>query len=229
MLSGRRSEFFNGIMDEAPILLGDIPFGILFGASAVASQIPVLAVQGMSLIVFAGSAQFVAVQLMSAGASGLVVLMVILVVNLRHVLYSASVAPYLQHLKPAWKILLSYLLTDEAYAVAVTHYHREGALPYKHWYFLGAGLMLWSTWQISTGIGILVGTQLSTSFPIRFFLPLTFIALVVPLLKDRSTLASALVAGAIGLATLDFPFKTGLLLAGLCGILTGLFVERRHP
>ena len=225
-MSGRRNELINGAWDEAPILLGVVPFGIVFGASAVASNLSVFAAQGMSAVIFAGSAQFIAAQLIGAGASTLVVLMVISVVNLRHVLYSASLAPYLQHLNFGWKIFLSYLLTDEAYAVAVTHYHREGAFPYKHWYFLGAGLTLWTSWQLSTAAGIFIGTKVSTALPITFFLPLTFIALVVPLIKDRPTLVSALVAGVIGILAMDFPYKTGLLLAGLCGILAGVMVER---
>jgi predicted branched-subunit amino acid permease len=164
---------------------------------------------------------------MGGGASGLVVVMVIFVVNLRHVLYSASLAPYLQHLKPAWKVILGYLLTDEAYAVAVTHYQREGVHPEKHWYFLGAGLTLWTSWQLSTAAGIFISTKIPQNLPIGFFLPLTFIALVVPLIKDRPSLVSALVAGIIGLLAVDFPYKTGLLLAGLCGIVAGLVVEGR--
>ncbi len=80
----------------------------------------------MSSIIFAGSSQFIATQMIGAGTSGLMILLVVFVVNLRHALYSASVAPHVRHLNLGWKFLLSYLLTDEAYAVTITHYNQEG-------------------------------------------------------------------------------------------------------
>jgi 4-azaleucine resistance transporter AzlC len=224
----RKQEFWNGVRDEAPILLGVIPFGLLFGALAMSAQLSSLMAQAMSSVIFAGSAQFIAAQLVGTGTSGLVVLMVVFVVNLRHALYSASVAPHVQHLNPGWKLLLSYLLTDEAYAVTITHYNRDGDSQNRHWYFLGAGLTLWSSWQVSTAVGIFIGAQIPSNWPLNFVLPLTFIALVVPALKDRASVAAAAVAGLVGLLAMNFPYKTGLLAAALIGILTGLVIEGRQ-
>ena len=224
----QKQEFWSGVRDEAPILLGVIPFGLLFGALAISAHLSSLAAQAMSSIIFAGSAQFIAAQLVGTGTSGLVILMVVFVVNLRHALYSASVAPHIKHLKTGWKLLLSYLLTDEAYAVTITHYNKEGDSTNKHWYFLGAGLTLWTSWQVSTAIGIFIGAQIPASWPLGFILPLTFIALVVPALKDRAGIAAALVAGLIGLLAINLPYKTGLLLAALIGIVTGLAIEGRQ-
>jgi 4-azaleucine resistance transporter AzlC len=223
----RKQEFWSGVRDETPILLGVVPFGLLFGALAISAHLSSLAAQAMSAIIFAGSAQFIAAQLVGTGSSGLVILMVVFVVNLRHALYSASVAPHVKELNAGWKMLLAYLLTDEAYAVTITHYNREGDSKTRHWYFLGAGLTLWSAWQISTALGIFIGAQIPASWSLGFVLPLTFIALVVPALKDRAGVAAALAAGAVGLLALGFPFKIGLVLAGLIGILTGLLVEGR--
>jgi 4-azaleucine resistance transporter AzlC len=223
----RKQEFWSGVRDEAPILMGVIPFGLLFGALATSAQLSSLAAQAMSSIVFAGASQFIAAQLVGTGSSGLVILMVVFVVNLRHALYSASVAPHVKSLSTGWKMLLAYLLTDEAYAVTIMHYNREGDSETSHWYFLGAGLTLWSSWQISTAIGIFIGAQIPSNWPLDFVLPLTFIALVVPALKDRAGMAAAVVAGAIGLLAFGLPYKTGLLLAAVIGILTGLLVERR--
>ncbi len=220
-----RHEFWSGVRDEAPILLGVAPFGLIFGALAVDAHIAVPAAQAMSSIIFAGSSQFIAAQMIGAGASGLVLLLVVFVVNLRHALYSASVAPYMRHLAPGWKFLLAYLLTDEAYAVTITHYNREGDPANKHLYFLGAGLTLWTTWQVSTAIGIFIGAQLPQNWPLGFVLPLTFIALVVPALKDKASVAAAVTAALVGVLTFGFPFKTGLLAAAFIGILTGLLVE----
>ena len=221
----REREFWNGVRDEAPILLGVVPFGLLFGALAISAHLSSLAAQAMSSIIFAGSAQFIAAQLIGTGTSGLVILMVVFVVNLRHALYSASVAPFIKGLNTTWKLLLAYLLTDEAYAVTITHYNREGDSPDRHWYFLGAGLTLWSSWQFSTAIGIFIGAQIPPNWPLGFILPLTFIALVVPALKDRAGVAAALVAGLVGLVAINFPYKTGLLAAALIGILTGMLIE----
>ena len=230
IMKNRKQEFWSGVRDEAPILLGVVPFGLLFGALAISAHLSSLAAQAMSSIIFAGSAQLIAAQLVGASSSGLVILMVVFVVNLRHALYSASVAPHVRQLGTGWKLLLSYLLTDEAYAVTITHYNREGDSPDRHWYFLGAGLTLWSAWQASTAVGIFMVAvaKIPASWPLGFVLPLTFIALVVPALKDRAGVAAALAAGLVGLLANNFPYRTGLLLAALIGIITGLVIEGRQ-
>jgi 4-azaleucine resistance transporter AzlC len=225
-LSSRKREFLLGARDEAPILLGVAPFGVIFGALAIAAHIPALMAQAMSSVIFAGSAQFIAAQLFGTGASGIVIVLVVFVVNLRHALYSASVAPHIKHLGPAWKAVLAYLLTDEAYAVVITRYNKPDDPSRKHWYFLGAGLTLWTSWQISTAVGILVGSRIPDNWPLSFMLPLTFIALVVPTLKERSTIAAAVTAGIAGYLTTALPLKTGLLAAAIVGIAVGMLVEK---
>jgi predicted branched-subunit amino acid permease len=189
-------------------------------------------------VVFAGSAQFITTQLFALGAHWLVAALTIAVVNLRHALYSASVAPYVQNLPAAWKVLLAYLLTDEAYVVTITHYQRApgdsaqeasagapGAVEApRHFFFLGAGLALWSAWQASTAAGIFLGRQIPDAWPLDFTLALTFIALVVPGLRSRGALAAALSAGLTALLASGLPLKLGLLAAAAVGILAGLWV-----
>jgi 4-azaleucine resistance transporter AzlC len=225
----RSTELWSGVRDEAPILLGVAPFGLVFGALALNSGMTVAAAQAMSSIVFAGSAQFISAQLIGAGASGLVIVMVVAVVNLRHALYSASIAPYVSALRPAWKLLLSYLLTDEAYAVAITGYRKRGSDGTRHWYFFGAGIALWTCWQMSTAVGIFLGALIPQDWPLAFMLPLTFVALVVPALEDRSTTIAAAVAAAVGLVAAGLPLKTGLLIAASAGIAAGMLSERKGP
>ena len=128
----RAQEFFAGVRDEAPILLGTTPFGIIFGVLAVQAGLPQDQAQAMSSVVFAGSAQFIAAQLLAQSAPAVVIVLTVFVVNLRHALYSASVAPHIKHLSGLWKVVLAYLLTDEAYAVAITRYGR-GTLRHAHW------------------------------------------------------------------------------------------------
>ena len=224
----RRQEFLSGVRDESPILLGVVPFGLIFGALAVASGLSTAAAQAMSSVVFAGSAQFIAAQLLGADASGIVIIMVVFVVNLRHALYSASVAPHVKSLRPGWKLMLAYLLTDEAYAVTITHYNSRGSPNARHWYFFGAGLTLWASWQLSTAVGIFIGAQIPRSWPLGFILPVTFIALVVPALRDGASVAAAVIAGVLGLAAGGLPYKTGIIVAALVGILVGMLVEGRR-
>ena len=224
-MSSKKQEFWRGVREESPILLGVAPFGLIFGALAINAHIEVPMSQAMSSIIFAGASQFISAQLIGLGTSGLVVVLIVFVVNLRHALYSASISPHIQNLSPGWKFLLAYLLTDEAYAVTITHYNREGSNENKHWYFLGAGLTLWTTWQVSTALGIIIGAQIPQSLPLDFVLPLTFIALVVPALKDKASVAAAVVAAFVSLLTIGFPYKTGLLIAASMGILVGLLAE----
>lgn len=220
-----RSEFLHGIRDELPILIGVIPFGMIYGVSALSAGIPASIAQAMSCIVFAGAAQFVIAQLIASGTPALVVIMTAFIVNIRHMLYSASLASYTHHLPPQWKWLLAYLLTDEAYAVTISHYQQTGDDTRKHWYFLGAGLALWTTWQLSTAAGIFLGGHIPTSWSLDFTSTLTFIALVVPALKDRASTAVALTAAITVLLVFALPFKLGIAIAALVGIAVGLTLE----
>jgi 4-azaleucine resistance transporter AzlC len=220
--------FWAGVRAEIPLLIGVFPFGLIYGALALTAGLSPVAAQMMSSILFAGSAQFITTQLVQGSTPGLVIVLTIAVVNLRHVLYSASLAPYAASLSTRWKILLSYLLTDEAYAPSILRYEKEGVTPHAHWFWLGAGLSLWLIWQISTALGIFLGTALPESWPLDFALPLTFIAMVVPVLKTRPAIAAALSAGVVALVAFSLPYKLGLVLAALVGILVGTLLEGRR-
>jgi 4-azaleucine resistance transporter AzlC len=226
-MTTKRSEFLNGIKDELPILMGVVPFGLIYGVSARGAGIPPLAGQSMSFIVFAGSAQFVTAQLIGASVPAGIIILTAFIVNLRHALYSASLAPYLKRLNTRWQMLLAYLLADEAYAVVITHYQKPGDISRKHWYFLGAGLALWCTWQASTAVGIILGAQVPASWSLDFALPLTFIALVVPNLKDRAGAVAAATAGIVALLAIPLPYKLGLIVATFAGIFMGIMLESR--
>jgi 4-azaleucine resistance transporter AzlC len=225
----RFSEFMAGLKAELPILLGVIPFGMIYGVLALQANIPNGTAQAMSAVVFAGSSQFLAVQLIHASAPALVIVMSIFIINLRHALYSASLAPYLGRLPLRWRALLAYLLTDEAFVVTITHYQSAEIIPYAQWFFLGAGLTLWSGWQLSTAAGIFLGAQIPAGWSLDFTLALTFIALLVPSIKDRAAAAAALSAGTVAVLGYNLPFKLGLVAAALVGISIGLWVEARWP
>jgi 4-azaleucine resistance transporter AzlC len=224
----KAGQFWAGVRAEFPLLIGVFPFGMIYGALALNAGLSKPAAQMMSSIVFAGSSQFIAAQLIHESAPGLVIVLTIAIVNLRHMLYSASLAPHLASLSTRWKTLLAYLLTDEAYAPTIVHYERNGVQPFGHWFLLGAGLALWSTWQASTALGIFLGAAIPDSWSLDFALPLTFIAMVVPVLKGRPYIAAALSAGLVSLAAHPLPFKLGLILAALTGIAVGTILEERQ-
>lgn len=220
-----RKAFLNGVRAEIPLLIGVFPFGMIYGALALNAGLSTLASQLMSSIVFAGSSQFVTAQLVHDSAPGFVIILTIAVVNLRHMLYSASLAPYLKNLSLKWKALLSYLLTDEAYAPSILNYEKEGITPVSHWFLLGAGFALWLIWQISTALGIFLGAAIPIEWPLDFALPLTFIAMVVPILKNRPMVAAAVSAGVVALLAFGLPYKLGIILAALTGIIVGTVLE----
>jgi 4-azaleucine resistance transporter AzlC len=219
-----RSEFLSGARDQLPLLLGVVPFGLIFGALAVAAGIPALEALGFSVFVFAGSSQFVAIGLVAGQTPALLIVATILVVNLRHMLYSAALGPHVQALSLRWKIPLAWLLTDEAFAMASLRYQKEDRRT-AHWYFLGTGLTLWASWQLSTLAGILLGARIPESWSLDFALPLTFLAILVPQLKDRPSIASALVAGGLSVALISMPLKLGLMAAIIAGVAAGALLE----
>ena len=227
---GRRvDEFLAGCLDEAPLQLGVIPFGMLYGIGALAVGMPVWLAQLTSMLVFAGAAQLVIVQMLGAAAGALPLGLTAVLLNLRHMLYSASVAEHVRHLPRRWRVLLAYLLTDEAYAVAILRYARPaGPGPdLRHWYFLGCGLTLWGCWQLSTALGIAFGARIPPEWDIDFAVPLTFIALLTLLVKERAGQAAALVAALAVLALAALPYRLGLVLAIVLGLLAGAAVARR--
>ncbi|MEX0787342.1 MAG: AzlC family ABC transporter permease [Anaerolineales bacterium] len=223
-----RGELFAGARDQLPFLLGVIPFGLLFGAAAIDAGIPPAAAQGLSLFVFAGGSQFITVGLVHQLAPAWVILATIAIVNLRHALYSASIAPHYARMSWRWKALLAWLLTDEAFATTIRRYRRPN-LGTAHWYALGSGLTLWFAWQSSTAVGIAVGAQIPPTDAFGFVVPLSFLALLWPSLTDRPAAAAAILAAVLAVALADLPYRTGTLAASLAGITVGAVLEARRP
>lgn len=227
--SPRLSELSAGIKSELPIALGVIPFGLIYGVIALAAGLTPAQAQAMSAIVFAGSAQFIGAELIGVGTPTMIVWLTTFVVNVRHMLYSTSLGPDLQHLSRRWRWLLAYLLTDEAYATTAVHYaDKKIPLTHKHWFYLGAGLALWVTWQVSTAVGVFLGAEIPAGWGLDFALALTFIGIVIPTLNNRPMTAAAVTAGVMALVTFTLPYKLGLILAALSGIAVGVLLENHR-
>lgn len=220
MQTARSSEFWLGVRDTVPVIVGAIPFGIIFGALAINAGLSVYATLAMSLFVFAGSSQFVAAGLVAQGAGVLVIVLTTFVVNLRHGLYSASLGPYLSRQSQRWLLPLGFWLTDETYAVVVQRYARSDDSPYKHWYHLGSSIAMYTNWQLCTIIGIVAGTRLQgiAEWGLEFAMVVTFIGIVVPLLITFPNLLCAIVAGAVAVILRELPNQLGLVTGALSGI-----------
>jgi len=222
-----RSEFFGGVRAALPLLAGDLPVGLIYGVQGAAAHVPPSITIAMSSIVFAGSAQLIAVSQLGAVPPVPYPIMILttFVVNLRHMLYSASMGPHLRHLSRGWKWLLAYLLTDETFAASIGRYQTSDDVTYKHWFYLGVGLTLWTSWQIVTILGVLVGGQVPESWGLDFTVALTFIGIILPILRDRAVVAAAAAAGLAAVLAYSLPLKLGLIVAAAVGILTGMLVE----
>jgi 4-azaleucine resistance transporter AzlC len=223
-----RSAFVAGARAIAPILVSVAPFGLISGVTAVGVGLSDALAFGMSFLIFAGASQLAVVQLIGDGAVALAIITTAALINLRFVMYSASLAPHFRRLPLAWKCLLAYVLTDQAYAVSITHYMQDDPdEAAKHWYFLGTALPLWVTWQISTAVGIFVGAQVPPEWSLDFAIPLNFLALLIPAIKGRTTVVAAVVAGVVAVAAFHVPFNLGLMIGALSGVLVGLLVDIR--
>ena len=212
------------------MMIGAMPFGIIFGALAISGDRALTpgAALGMSLIVFAGSAQFIGLGLYAQGVGLPFIVFTTFVVNLRHALYAASLSPFLRHLGQRWLAPLGFWLTDETYAVVIRRFHGAGPGPHGHWYYLGSALPFYLNWQLCTLIGIIAGQQLgdAASWGLDFAMTLTFIGIVVPLIKSRPMLTCALVAGVTSLAAAGMPNRLGLVIGALAGMAAGLIALR---
>ena len=226
--STERALFLAGVRDTVPMLVGAAPFGMIFGALVGTANLAPWQGQLMSLGVFAGSSQFIALGLMAGLAGTLVIWLATVIVNLRHVLYAAALLPRVGHLPARWRWTLGFLLTDETFAVVESYYRKHPHAPWDHWYFLGSGLSMYANWQCWTLVGLLFGAvfpQLQT-MGLDFAMVVTFIAIVVPQLARLPHLAAALAAGSAAYLLKDLPYKLGLLAAVSIGVGVGLLLTR---
>jgi 4-azaleucine resistance transporter AzlC len=218
-----------GVKAVAPMLVGVIPFGLVAGATSVSDGHGVAAAVGMSTIVFAGASQLAAFQALADGGSALVAAIAAWTINLRMLLYSASLAPHLAHERTSRRLLAAYLLTDQAYAVSILRWESQETDPHERLsYYFGAGGLLWVSWQLSTLAGALGGSVIPSDIPLDFAVPLVFLVLLVPAIVSRSAAvaaaaggAAAVVSGELGAGALS------ILVGAIVGIAAGAIAESR--
>lgn len=219
------ADFREGVAEMLPACVGLTPFGLVTGVGAAAAGADFAGAMGMSAIIFSGAAQILASQLLAQGAPVAVVILTCFVAGLRFLMYSAAMAPYLKPLPPRWQNTLAFLLTDQAFAASIRRFNakddpRGGALHY-----LGGGLALWVMWMVTNAIGYFAGNMIPPAWALDFAVPLCFIALVAPLLRDAPLVVAALVGGVAVIALDGMPMKLNLFFAGMLGIVAGTVVD----
>lgn len=212
----------------APMLVGVVPFGLVAGATSAGAGFGVGGALGLSTIVFAGASQLAATDVLADGGSALVAALAACTINLRMLLYSASLAPHLAAETLPTRLGVAYLLTDQAYAVSITRWQSgtsdpAGRVPY----YVGAGALLWAVWVVATVLGALVGNAVPDDLPLEFAVPLVFLVLLVPAVTTRPALVAAVVGG--GAAVLAAEAGAGslsVIVGAVSGIAAGALADR---
>ncbi|MEO7743422.1 MAG: AzlC family ABC transporter permease [Usitatibacter sp.] len=225
-----REEFLAGSREVAPSLVGTIPFGLVVGVASVAAGLTPLQAMALSVLAFSGIAQLIACQLIAAQSPVLLTLAAAAIVSLRLLMYSAALAPHLAHLDRRWRLLLAYVMTDQSFAMTVRRYEEPGERRWKHWHFTGSATTLYVTWQMAMLAGVVAGSGVPADWSLDFVVVLTFIALLVPVVRTRADAAAAVVAGTLALAASGLPYRLSLIAGSVAGIAIGMALEssRRH-
>ena len=216
--------FLKGIVDVSPLMIPVVPFGLIFGVLAIDIGFTPLETMGMSLIVFGGASQIVLLQLFSGGASSLVIISSVGAVNSRHLLYGAVVSEHLSDLKLIWKIIISYFLIDQAFAIS-NEYLKKNKERNRYFHLVGGGATCWVIWQSTTLLGIILGASIPEKLGLSFAVPLTFLALLVNDFRKFINVIVIIISGTV--ATLGYnyvPFKAYVIVAALAGLLTAMIL-----
>ena len=218
--------FLKGIIDVSPLMIPVVPFGLIFGVLAIDVGFTPLQAMGMSLIVFGGASQIVLLQLFSGGASSLVIISSVGAVNSRHLLYGAVVSEHLSDLKLIWKIIISYFLIDQAFAIS-NEYFKKNKERSRYFHLVGGGAACWIIWQSTTLLGIILGSAIPEKLGLSFAVPLTFLALLVNDFRKFINLVVIIVSGSVATLGYNFiPFKAYVIFAALAGLLTAMVLTK---
>lgn len=219
--------FIKGILDILPLMIPVVPFGIIYGVIGVEIGFSPMEVFAMSFVIFAGSSQIAFAQLFAAGASPLVMISSVAVINSRHILYGAVLAEYLGKLRLTWKIILSYLMADQAFSVSSAYFKKNVKNKNVHFHMLGSGLTLWSLWQLSTLIGILLGNIVPAQLGLEFAIPLTFFSLILSELRKLDHLIIILISGICSVLTYNFPFKIYIIFSAIFSLAISIMINKK--
>lgn len=232
--STANSAFFQGARDSLPFVLVAGPFGLLFGVLAAEAGLKLYEIMTFTMTVFAGSAQFTALQLMREEAPTVIILISALAVNLRVAMYSASLTPYLGG-APLWqRAFAAYFTVDQSYALSIARYEEEPdmSVPRRMAYFFGTNAVIAPLWYTATLVGAVMGAQIPDSWALDFAMPIAFLAMIAPMLRTPAHIIAAAFSVVFAILAAGIPYNLGLLVAGAAGMIAGaqaeLFFERRN-
>jgi len=224
--AGVSPEYWRGVYDSLPVLLGVIPFGITYGVVGLAVGLTPAETLLMSLLVFAGAAQFVCTGMIGLGLVDFsLIVFTTLLINLRHLLMGVSLTPFVGGLPLRRQALLAFGMADETYAVTMDRIQRCG---YSESYQLGSNSAGYTIWALSTLAGVLLGRYIPDplAWGLDFAMPATFLAMLIPRLSDRTSVAVCLVAAVVAVASaLYLPGKWYIIVACVGGVLAGGLLE----
>lgn len=227
----RLAEFGAGARDVVPIVIGAVPFGVLFGTLSAQADFGAVNTLLMSLIVYSGTIQLIGLNMLSVGTPWPLVALASVIVNSRHVFYSAALTPHIRQLPMWWRVLLSYGMTDQIYAMAERRYNASDTSAAKHWYMLSSSAMLFVAWFASTWVGFEFGDVLKdfSGLGLDFAIYATIVALAAPVLDNIRAITVGVVAGVVTLVLAPVPYQGGMFIAILAGITLGVLSERWFP
>ena len=219
------SEFKNGCLQEIPLQLGVFPFGIAYGILGIEVGLTNIQTYLLSIIIFAGVSQIVFAQLFSTFTPSFIIVGTIGIVNLRHILYGVSLSSYLKKLSLKWRVILSYLITDEAFAISYKRFSEEKKTKNMHFHLLVSGITLWISWQISTLIGIFIGPSIPNSLNLEYVIPLSFIAIVVVSINTKIKLIVFIMSALFSILLKDLPWNLWIITSALISIIIGVLIS----
>lgn len=226
-MSPQGQDVRDGLRDALTVVTAYIPFSLALGAALASSGVAPLTAWASSALIFAGAAQLVAVQLLSEGAGVAVIVLTALVINSRHLLYGASLARHTRSWPRSTRGFAAYFLADPVYALAIARFEgRRDDSDARLRYFLAMALTCWTGWVTLTATGALLAGALPTALPLELAAPLTFLLLLVPTLKGRSSFVAAGVAGGVAVPAAGLPLGLGLLVAATAGLGAGALTDR---
>jgi len=231
--AGARAAFRAGVLECLQLVPSYIPFGLVCGVASVQAGLGEWGAVALAAFAFAGSSQAVLTQFLSGGAPLLIAILSGLVVNLRMAVYSAAISPRIAGATPRERVLWAAFLVDQTFISNEARHQRGEHMRHPLAFYLGCSVMLWPWWVLMNAIGAFAGAQLPPSWQLEFTIPLSFVAMVVPLLKSRSQMFAAIAGGVAGIALYAMPLKTGLIAACVFGTCVGMLVDavlaRRAP
>jgi 4-azaleucine resistance transporter AzlC len=215
----------SGVRDGLPVLVGVVPFGLACGIMGITVGMTPLETVLMSVLVFAGASQFVAMTMLGAGAAGGLIVLTTLLINLRHLLMGASLAPHMNRLPVPVQALLAFGMVDETYALTMDRVRQNR---YHPGYQLGCNLSFYLAWIASTTVGVCLGERIADplAWGLDFAMPAMFLALLMPRLADKTGALVCALAAVVSVAgAMYLPGKWYIIIASLAASAAGGLLE----